>query len=120
VLTDFEKGWLAGILDGEGSFWVMKKKPSYRYPKISVVMSDYDTVAKVAKLFGDRTVTPQASRSENRKPMFRANLMGQGALDLMEELHPVMSIRRQAKIEELLVEFRPSSSILSGPRLSSG
>ncbi len=114
MLSHFELGWLVGILEGEGSFWVMKKKPHYRYPKISVVMCDYDTVARVARMFGDRTVTPQASRSESRKPMFRANLMGQGALDLMERVHPHMSVRRQAKIEELLVEFRPESETLSG------
>ena len=45
--TDAEWAWLAGILDGEGSFTIIKSG----YPRITLSMSDESIVSKIAKAF---------------------------------------------------------------------
>jgi hypothetical protein len=115
--------WLAGILEGEGSFWILKKnRPSgghYRYPKISVVMTDRDVIEWVAVLFGDKAVTEQTPRG-NRQMTYRTNLTGQPALEMMCRLFHYMSSRRQRRIRELFDEFMPDQASLFVPRSSSG
>lgn len=98
--------WLAGILEGEGSF--LKGPPSDpNQPRIQLSMTDRDIVERVASIFGTATQEVKSKRyKENgwKTPYFTV-LKGRKAMRLMEELHPLMGERRQQQIEAALNSF---------------
>lgn len=96
-------GWLVGILEGEGSFDLAKG----RYPRIRLGMTDADVVRKAAGLMGSTVYT---EFRYPHKPMFRTEVWGARAADLMENLLPWMGARRSARVAEVLGEYRRQSS----------
>jgi hypothetical protein len=49
-MDDRTKYWIAGWLEGEGSF--MAKTPAGGGPTVSGVSTDYDTICRVGEIFG--------------------------------------------------------------------
>jgi hypothetical protein len=98
--------WLAGLLEGEGSF--MRGPPSKpKLPRIAIAMTDLDVLVKVCDLFGVRFFTQRPAVAKN-KLIYSCRLQGSRAVLLMKMLKPLMGIRRQAQIEEALVSYKPS------------
>lgn len=111
VASSEEIAWLAGILDGEGSFLLNRSIVGgkvYLYPKITVNMTDLDVMERVADLFG--TSTYVLPKKEDRKQAWRASIQGAGAVSLMRLLRPWMSERRGEKIDELVAYWEARSS----------
>lgn len=93
--------WLIGILEGEGSFFIDKRK---NVPVISVTSTDEPVTARVAKIFGTayfRYVRKEA----HKKPEYQTRLRGYGAAQLMLRLLPYMSPRRQGQIRHVLQQY---------------
>jgi transposase-like protein len=91
--------WLAGLLEGEGSF--MKGLPSDPgRPVVQVQMTDEDVIARVACLIGRKPYAHRTSgRPEAWKPVFSARTTGRPAVELMTRLRPLMGERRQGQID---------------------
>lgn len=102
---DLELYWLAGLLEGEGSF--VKGPPSN--PRSAIVrlpMTDEDVVRHAARIF-DRAVVGWSRRSEPpRKRVFITSLKGATALSLMRLLRPLMGTRRMQQIDRALAAPR--------------
>lgn len=97
--------WLAGLLEGEGSF--CKGPPSRPNSiQISLQMTDEDVVARVATLFG---VAYARSLPKKRKwkVIYRTVLRGYPAFLLMQKLRPLMGQRRQGQIDAALGSYDP-------------
>jgi hypothetical protein len=99
--------WLAGILEGEGSF--MKGPPTKpKNPRITMASTDEDVLARVAKLFDSPycmvTVRPEY------KQKYQTAINGKRAVDLMLLLRPFMSIRRQQQIDIAIACWEPNCS----------
>lgn len=97
--------WLAGLLEGEGSF--LKGPPSRpNAPVIKLQMKDEDVVRRAAKLMG----TTSCSESEPDNPKWSKTYItyvrGGKAIELMRRLRPYMGIRRQAQIDAALASHR--------------
>jgi hypothetical protein len=109
VASEAELAWLAGLLEGEGSFWMLTSHVGgkrYRYPKIVVSMTDRDIIERVAHLFGRSVYDVPPSRGHpNRLPAFRAQISGAAAAQWMRDLYPWLGRRRQGKIDEVLAEY---------------
>lgn len=105
-----ELHWLAGILEGEGSFMMSRntvRGKVYLYPKITVNMTDRDIIERVATLFGTGVYDlPLETNFPNRKYQFRAQVTGTPAAQFMELLLPIMGNRRSEKITEILTQYR--------------
>jgi|SRR6516225_8143233 hypothetical protein len=104
-LPEAELGWLAGLLEGEGSFFMSNgsnKSGTYKYPQISVEMTDLDVIQRVARIFGVSTYTYDNKKRPNEKIIHKAIVSGSKATELMEQLLPWMGERRSQKIRELL------------------
>ncbi len=99
--------WLAGLLEGEGSF--LKPPPSDpNRPRISLQMTDRDIIERVNMLFGMKYFkTEAASPEENRKACYHVCLRGRKAVVLMKELYTLMGLRRRAQIEVAITCHRP-------------
>jgi len=94
--------WLAGILEGEGSF--LSGPPSRpRAPAIVVGMSDLDVVQRVAKLLGVNFVN--VTERLPHKTMYKTAVTGSRAVELMRLLHPLMGERRGRQIEKAIASY---------------
>lgn len=98
--SSMELSWLAGWLEGEGSF--MKPPPSDpRRPRISAEVRDADVATEVGRLL-DVTPTRQEARRFGWSDTFRVLKRGGGAIALMEALAPIMGARRIRQIQEAI------------------
>ena len=89
--------WLAGLLEGEGSF-TMSRGISVR---VQLAMTDKEPVEKAAALMGSK-VTERKVRYD-WKLVYRTELCGAEAVrSLLIQLEPLMSPRRKQAIRKLL------------------
>jgi hypothetical protein len=101
--------WLAGLLEGEGTF--VKGSPAKpRRPVTAIGMVDQDIIERVCELWGTRLYT-HLPKVERYKQVFRTELVGGSAVALMALLRPHMSVRRQAQIEQSIASYAPLRSI---------
>lgn len=103
-MTEVELAWLAGLLEGEGSF--LRGPPSApNTPVAKVQMTDRDVIARVAALFEVGYVNE--SQHEEYKTAYQTMLRGERAVELMKRLRPFMGARRQGQIDEVLASYSP-------------
>jgi hypothetical protein len=89
-----ELHWLAGLLEGEGSF--MAGPPSNpRMPIISLHMTDQDVIARVGRIFSRKPHSVRR-RDPRWQPSYLVRVTGGRAVHWMTLLRPLMGERRQA------------------------
>lgn len=99
-LTWSELYWLAGWLEGEGSF--LAPPPSRRTsPRIIGQATDKSVVQEVGRLLRVKAQFTHSSRDFERgwAPTWRVSKQGREAIILMEAMAPAMGIRRRTQIE---------------------
>jgi hypothetical protein len=91
---DPDLAWLAGLLEGEGSF--------SRY-QVQLRMTDEDVVRRAADLMG-ATKSPwkEEPRFAHWSPTWCVAVTGRRATDLMMHLTPALGTRRRARIAEVV------------------
>ena len=95
--------WLAGILEGEGTFSVKQSLSGKFTPRITIEMSDLDVIDKVKLLMSPATLVRTRKRGESTyKIMYSFSVYGITAIEWMMTLYALMSIRRKAKISEII------------------
>jgi hypothetical protein len=102
--------WLAGILEGEGSFGYHRGSPV-----IQLSMTDPDVVDRAAEVMH---VHPQKmwGRKDGYKPVARAVAHGTRAIGLMMSVLPLMGQRRRARILEILSTWKASPRAPRAPK----
>ena len=122
-MTPRDRYWLAGLLEGEGCF-VLAKSTSYHtrvphvylHPRVDLVMTDEDIVRRAAALMGTPTCRRMPGAGPQRiahakntgreyKPLWKTTLYASRAAALMRSILPLMGMRRQKKIREVLAEW---------------
>lgn len=84
----------------------MKGPPSSpNSPIVSVISTDEDVIVKVASLLGVRYYSVKP-REPHHKAAFSCRRKGSVAMELMKNMLPFMSIRRQKQINEALESYR--------------
>jgi len=97
--------WLAGLLEGEGSF--LKGPPSApRHPVLALQMTDEDVVARVAAMFG-RKASCWQPRQARWQRTFVVRVTGAKAAAWMTALRPLMGQRRRGQIDRALASTNP-------------
>lgn len=100
-MTTNDLFWLAGLLEGEGSF--MHGPPSSpNSPRIAIQMTDEDIIKKVSTFFGVKYHRVKSPKSSAYKPIFVCTVVGKRAINLMLSLKPLMGSRRASKIDGIL------------------
>jgi hypothetical protein len=100
-----EVHWLAGLLEGEGSFMV--GPPSNpRMPLISVHMTDEDVMARLVRIF-ERKVHVVRPRNPRWRTSYLVRVTGGNAVRWMRLLRPLMGARRQGQIDRALASYDP-------------
>lgn len=88
--------WLAGLLEGEGSFDAHRGK----YPRIRLAMTDRDVVGRAASLMdaGIRLSLHPAPASAT----WHTEISGERAAEIMRDILPYMGTRRSGRIADVL------------------
>lgn len=93
-MTEVETAWLAGLLEGEGSFITALLSDRIR-PRVALSMCDEDVVAKVAAM---RDVaycqTNHYQRNPRWEPAFRITACGAEAVEVVRAVRPFIGTRR--------------------------
>ena len=89
--------WLAGLLEGEGSFYVYVGVRRLR-PTISISMTDRDVVERATHLMGTGLYV-LARREPHHKQPYMTSATGDRAVMVMKAVLPYMGERRSARIE---------------------
>jgi len=100
-----DRAWIAGLLEGEGSF-VANRGAQSSYPVIKVEMCEQEVIERAARLLDTRVwVVPP--RTEGWRPTYVAQIAGHRAAQWMRALRPYMGLRRAAAIDAALSAYHP-------------
>lgn len=105
---ELDIAWAAGLLEGEGCFgWYgTRSKQGWNlkgYPCVTVCSVDRDVIERVASIF-DGSVREEKPTSTG-KPVWEFRAINQRAADIMVEIFPLMGVRRQEKIKEVMASY---------------
>ncbi|QNO12690.1 LAGLIDADG endonuclease [Arthrobacter phage Snek] len=108
--------WLAGLLEGEGTFDAHRGK----YPRIRLAMTDRDIVGRAASLMD--TKIRLSLHAAPAKPTWHAEISGERAAEIMRQILPFMGSRRSGKIAEVLGThfFRQKAVVAAGKGTAPG
>lgn len=107
-LSDAEKGYLAGIIDGEGTLRVMRSLQLWYAPFIQITNTNQALMDWLQQLLGEKgighTYHEKRSKQPNHKPKHVYNIAAvQGVKQILDQIAPLLVIKKeQAK---LLLEF---------------
>jgi hypothetical protein len=99
--------WLAGLLEGEGSFSSTCDTARHCYPVISINMCDGAVVRRAAQILGAPSVALRPPGRAEWRPTYVAQVGGAHAAGWMKVLREFMGERRTAAIERALGSYRP-------------
>jgi hypothetical protein len=117
TLSDINIAWLAGLLEGEGSFG-LDRRPQKRYNHstappgayIKIAMTDEDIICRVAMLLNKNYFSP-SRLTKTGKNVYICHIGDRTTLIyLLPKLLPYMGKRRQKIIQECLVELEKGKS----------
>lgn len=102
-MNKFDKGWVTGLIEGEGCFDFLSN-PRYpsRYLRLRVGSTDRDVLERLCEILGGTIHEQQAQVGHKR--YWRLSLHGGAVDDLIDEIYPHLSKRRRAAIDDLMEE----------------
>jgi hypothetical protein len=106
-MEDKDLYWLAGWLEGEGSF--LHGCPSMpNMCAINGASTDKDIIEKLSTLLKVKCHKQKRRKSDlpHYKTVYSIRLSGQLAYDLMAKLRPLMGIRRQEQIDKAMSGYK--------------
>jgi hypothetical protein len=113
ILKIQDIAWLAGLLEGEGSFGF----PAIgRSPVIRLQMTDKDVVVRAARLLGVRLQTPNKPRKEGHAVSYSICAAGRRAIEWMMTIYVFMGDRRKEKIHDILNQWKSTEAIQRDPK----
>lgn len=122
LLTPVDLAYLAGLIDGDGSIFVMSGGPATRrslYPVVCLVM----TYEPVVRWFGETLAagavqihgSSRAERPAHYKPQHRSMLTGKRARLLCEQLLPYLRVKHEQA--RLVTTFPVDARIAPGVKI---
>jgi len=102
-ISTLDIAWLAGILEGEGSF--IQGKGST--PAIFLGMNDKDVVEKAAAIVGAKSIQT-IQGTGNRSTHYRWQIGSTNAIQWCMTIYTLMGERRKARIRELIADYKSS------------
>lgn len=102
--------WLAGLLEGDGSFERVKNGVKTIAPTIRIAMLDKDIIERVARIF--ETPIYSYLTPKRDKLMWRTQLSKKDKLmPILQNILPFMGERRKLQIESMLSCFNKDRNV---------
>lgn len=105
--TEGETAWVAGLLEGEGSFTsaATPKCPGKVSAGVKLNMVDEDVVRRFAELCeAGHQVRPRPTRN-GWQPQWSVQISGETGREIMRRVRPWMGARRGQRIDELTARW---------------
>jgi hypothetical protein len=94
-IIERELYWVAGFLEGEGCFYLSKRKQyGLAYPMMSASQNYREPLDRVARIFGGNVSLPPS-----RSKCWIWHLCGKGVSGVMRRIRPLLSRRRREQID---------------------
>ena len=102
MVTYAQLNWVAGFLEGEGSFTCLGNGT---VPSVHAQQVQKEPLERLQQLFGG-SIYFYPSRKENASDSWRWAVNGQGAVGIMMTLYSLMSPKRKEQIRKVLATWR--------------
>lgn len=99
--------WLAGLLEGEGTFGSNCDAKLRCYPVVSVTMCDAAVVFRAGRILGADAVSMREPELPEWRPTYTAKVAGARGAEWMRILRGLMGERRRAAIDISLAKYHP-------------
>ena len=100
TLTDYDKGWIVGMLEGEGTFYARGNPDRPIELRVECTSIDLETPDRLYELLGGHVYGPYR-RNEIKWALYKRAEV----LKLITWLRPLLCLRRQVQIDKMLYEF---------------
>jgi hypothetical protein len=104
---DRAMSWLAGLLEGEGTFGLTCDARWRCYPVVSITMCDAAVVFRAARILGAGAVAMREPEQAEWRPTYVVKVGGRHAADWMQTLRDLMGERRRTAIDAALAKYHP-------------
>lgn len=105
-LSEFEKGYLAGIIDGEGTVTLtVKQKGETRHLAVTVSGTELSLIQYIAKTIGVGMIVSKKVYKENHPPAYTYSLFSRQALDLLEQITPHLKTYKYRRSKLVLKDY---------------
>lgn len=124
IKNEAERGWLAGLFEGEGYFGLKKdttyktrpdgsrSKYTYVGPVVELQMQDLDIIERVQNLISfPKNITIHKARKEHHNVTYRLTYHGMEAIEVMLTLRDLLGERRRGKIDDILATERKVGNV---------
>jgi hypothetical protein len=107
-LTDIEKGYLAGLIDGEGTIRIVRALRKWYAPLIQITNTDKSVMDWLQEIFGKKKIghlyIEKDKRSPNHRPKLVYNIASvQGVKQILEQIVDILKIKKRQAL--LVLEF---------------
>lgn len=115
-MTETEKAYIAGIIDGEGSIMLTRfHKNQYPSPCISIASTDLELLEWVKLKIGNGKITSKKNYNKIRhKDSFTYTLGYDVAIDLLKEIEPYLVIEKKKSRAKYIIKNYKSVTIRNG------
>lgn len=110
IFPDFERGWLTGLIDGEGTITIYQDRwrqgNPHLKPEIGVTNTNEELIEKARTVLSiySPSVCKKKRRDEKRKDCYYLRITGQGKIaSLLKNILPHLAVKRQ--VAEKVFEF---------------
>tara|TARA_Y100001951_G_C11238857_1_gene239207 strand:+ start:530 stop:859 length:330 start_codon:yes stop_codon:yes gene_type:complete len=93
--------YLAGIVDGEGYFFLETARKNYKIPVLGVEMAEKDVITAFSDYFNCGYLFIRAPKQPHHKLLYRWRVRGRPAITILKKMYKYFSIRRQKNADEL-------------------
>lgn len=91
-LTDFQKGYIAAMIDGEGSICLTQNRPNeHRSPNITVASTTKEILFYLQEKAGG-SISSKKKYAEHHKDSWQWQLKGDKAIDLLTSIYPYLLV----------------------------
>ena len=93
--------YLAGIVDGEGYFFLEQARKNYRIPVLGVEMAEKDVIKAFSDYFECGHLLMRAPKQSHHKILYRWRVRGRPAIAILKKMYKYFSIRRRKNADIL-------------------
>ena len=105
-LSELEKGYLAGIVDGEGTVTLsIKQKGGTRHLAVTVSGTELALIKYISKIIGAGRISNKKVYKDNHTPSYAYSIHSRQALDLLRQITPYLKTYKSKRAKLALKDY---------------
>ena len=108
-MTEIEKAYIAGIIDGEGSIMLQKfHSNQFPSPCVSIASTTLKLLEWIVNVTNVGVITPKKNYNpQKHKDCYSYVVKYDDAINLIRDIYPYLVIESKKKRAELIIKFSP-------------